>query len=59
MIMLCGATGLLGSNIADRLSSRGEPFRADGGFNRLNRIFGGELESVLALINDEMWQRAS
>jgi uncharacterized protein YbjT (DUF2867 family) len=28
MILLCGATGLLGSNIAERLSSRGERFRA-------------------------------
>ena len=35
-----------------------EPFRAEGGFARLNKVFDGELESVLAGINEEMWKRA-
>ena len=35
-----------------------EPFVADGGFARLNKVFGGELENVLAGINEEMWKKA-
>jgi type I restriction enzyme, R subunit len=44
--------------IVDREAIDAEPFRTDGGFNRLNRIFGGELEGVLAEINEEMWKEA-
>ena len=32
----------------DREAIDKEPFIADGGFNRLNKVFGGELESVLS-----------
>jgi type I restriction enzyme R subunit len=35
-----------------------QPFAADGGFARLNRVFDGELETVLTGINEEMWKRA-
>ena len=35
----------------------GRSFIADGGFTRLNKVFGGELEAVLAGINEEMWKR--
>jgi type I restriction enzyme R subunit len=35
-----------------------EPFASDGGFKRLNKVFDGELESVIAGINEEIWKRA-
>lgn len=44
--------------VIDREAIDREPFAADGGFVRLNKVFGGELESVLAGINEEMWKRA-
>jgi type I restriction enzyme R subunit len=34
-----------------------QPFAADGGFTRLNRVFDGELEAVLSNINEELWKR--
>ena len=43
--------------VVDRAALDAEPFSTDGGFNRLNRVFNGELESVLAGINEEMWAR--
>ncbi|MER9962164.1 type I restriction-modification system endonuclease [Mesorhizobium sp. M0045] len=43
--------------VVDREAIDKEPFIADGGFNRLNKVFGGELESILAGINEEMWGR--
>lgn len=45
--------------VVDRAAIDQEPFVADGGFNRLNRVFGGELEAVLSGINEEMWKTAS
>jgi type I restriction enzyme, R subunit len=44
--------------VVDREAIDKEPFVADGGFNRLNRVFSGELESLLAEINEEMWKKA-
>lgn len=44
--------------VIDRAAIDEEPFRADGGFNRLNKVFDGELESVLAAINEETWKEA-
>ena len=44
----------------DRRGPRGprrEPFEADGGFNRLNKVFDGELEAILADINEEIWKQ--
>lgn len=41
--------------VVDREAMDKEPFIADGGFNRLNKVFGGELEGILAGINEEMW----
>jgi type I restriction enzyme R subunit len=43
--------------IVDREALDREPFQADGGFTRLNRVFGGELETILGNINDEMWKK--
>ena len=44
--------------VVDREALDQEPFRAEGGFKRLNKVFDGKLESVLAEINEEMWRRA-
>lgn len=43
--------------VVDRRAIDREPFAVDGGFTRLNKVFGGELEAVLAGINEEMWKR--
>ncbi len=45
--------------VVDREALDQEPFRADGGFMRLNRVFGGKLESVLSDIGEEVWRRVS
>lgn len=45
--------------VVDREAIDKEPFSADGGFNRLNKVFGGELENILAGINEEMWKKVS
>lgn len=45
--------------VIDRSAIDREPFAADGGFTRLNKVFGGELEAVLAGINEEMWKRSA
>ena len=44
--------------VVDRDAIDREPFAADGGFARLNKVFDGELEDVLSGINEEMWKRA-
>ena len=44
--------------VVDREAIDREPFAADGGFTRLNKVFDGELEAVLTGINEEMWKRA-
>jgi type I restriction enzyme R subunit len=45
--------------VVDREAIDKEPFIADGGFNRLNKVFGGELENILAGINEEMWRASA
>nr|WP_246573976.1 type I restriction-modification system endonuclease [Chelatococcus asaccharovorans] len=45
--------------VVDREAIDKEPFIADGGFTRLNKVFGGELESILAGINEEMWKKSA
>jgi type I restriction enzyme R subunit len=45
--------------VVDRASIDEEPFRTDGGFQRLNKVFGGQLESVLCDINEELWKKAA
>jgi len=44
--------------VVDREAIDRQPFAADGGFTRLNRVFDGQLENVLTGINEEMWKRA-
>ncbi|WP_145691114.1 type I restriction-modification system endonuclease [Azospirillum brasilense] len=45
--------------VVDRAAIDEEPFKADGGFPRLNKIFGGQLELILSDINDELWKRVA
>ena len=45
--------------IVDRAALDEDPFSKDGGFVRLNKIFGGTLESVLADINEELWKKVA
>jgi len=43
--------------VVDRAALDKEPFDADGGFRRLNKVFGGELEAILAGFNEELWKK--
>lgn len=45
--------------VVDRAAIDEEPFSKDGGFQRLNKIFGGQLEIVLADINEQVWEKAA
>ncbi|RWK41710.1 type I restriction-modification system endonuclease [Mesorhizobium sp.] len=45
--------------VVDREAIDREPFIADGGYNRLNKVFGGGLENILSEINDGIWRAAS
>lgn len=44
--------------VVDREALDREPFRADGGFTRLNKIFSGGVETLLADVNEELWKQA-
>jgi type I restriction enzyme R subunit len=44
--------------VVDREALDQEPFRAEGGYARLNKVFDGKLETLLADINEEIWKRA-
>lgn len=44
--------------VVDRQALDEEPFSKDGGFRRLNRIFDGQLETILSDINEELWREA-
>lgn len=42
--------------VVDRAAFDQEPFRKDGGFTRLNRIFDGQLETLVGDIAEELWR---
>jgi len=42
--------------VVDRDALDQEPFAKDGGFQRLNRVFDGQLEAILGEINEELWE---
>jgi type I restriction enzyme, R subunit len=44
--------------VADRTALDEEQFRVAGGFNRLNKVFDGQLERILGDINDAAWLEA-
>jgi type I restriction enzyme R subunit len=43
--------------VVDRDALDRDPFAKDGGFSRLNKVFGGELATILAGVNEEIWGR--
>ena len=45
--------------VVDRAAVDEEPFSKDGGFQRLNKVFDGKLEVVLADISEEVWRAAA
>ena len=45
--------------VVDRQALDDTPFREHGGFNRLNKQFNGELETILSQISEELWRAAS
>ena len=45
--------------VVDRAALDQDPFSSDGGFPRLNKIFGGQLETVLADINEHVWRKVA
>jgi type I restriction enzyme R subunit len=50
---------ILNGVVVDRASMDDGLFRGDGGFQRLNRIFDGQLAQVLGDINEEVWKKAA
>ena len=46
---------LLAETVVDRTALDAGQFKQHGGFNRMNKVFGGELESVLGEINEAVW----
>lgn len=49
---------LLRETIVDRAAIDEGEFKQHGGFNRLNKVFGGTLEQLLGDIQDELWRDA-
>ena len=45
--------------VVDRDALDSGQFKAHGGFNRLNKVFGGKLEQVLGDLQEELWKDAS
>lgn len=45
--------------VVDREALDEPPFDAGGGYNRLNRVFDGRVEAVLADINEELWSKTA
>lgn len=45
--------------VVDREAFDKGQFQADGGFNRLNKVFNGELESILGQIAETIWPVAA
>ena len=45
--------------IVDRESLDRGQFQAEGGFQRLNKIFGGQLEEVLGELHEELWKESA
>jgi type I restriction enzyme R subunit len=45
--------------VVDKAALDQGQFKTQGGFKRINKIFGGQLEQVLTDLNDQVWQGAS
>lgn len=44
--------------VVDRAAFDAEPFAALGGWNRIDKVFNGELAGVVRDLNDNIWKRA-
>ncbi len=42
--------------VVDRAAFDEEPFAALGGWNRINKVFGGELQTVVSDLNATIWK---
>ena len=42
--------------VVDKEAFNTGEFKAQGGFNRINKVFQGKLETILVQINDALWQ---
>ena len=42
--------------VVDRAALDQAQFQSEGGFNRMNKIFGGQLETILGQIGEEVWR---
>jgi type I restriction enzyme R subunit len=45
--------------VVDREALDREPFASAGGFNRLNTVFDGQLETVLTELSEDLWRDAA
>jgi len=46
---------LLQENVLQKSDLDQAPFNADGGFNRLNKIFNLELDNILTTLNQQLY----
>ena len=44
--------------VVDRAAFDAEPFAAQGGWSRIDRVFNGKLEQVVRDINEQIWKEA-
>ncbi len=47
------------NTVVDRAALDGEPFHQSGGFTKLNKVFDGRAEDVLAELQDAIWADAA
>lgn len=47
---------LIKESIIDREAFDQEPFKSDGGYRRLNKIFGEDLDGVVQMVNGELYR---
>jgi type I restriction enzyme R subunit len=45
--------------VVDREAIDQGTFQAQGGFNRLNKVFNGQLEEILSNFNEELWKTSA
>lgn len=49
---------LVNEIVVDRAALDSGEFQAHGGFNRINKVFDGQLETILGEINEALWKQA-
>ena len=53
------AKQVIENTVVDRAALDGEPFHQSGGFTKLNKVFDGRAEAVLAELQDAVWADAA